>query len=110
MFYHGYGRHRRSHATCKKTANPTSHGHYLSLASVVCVVIAAIFVFARLWVKLVISHAPGWDDGESLQSSIPRPMADFPESDCCFGTRTYRSSRTDCGCSLELCLDLVDAR
>jgi hypothetical protein len=44
--------------------HPASHGHYLSLTSVVCVVIAAIFVFARLWVKLVVSRAPGWDDGE----------------------------------------------
>ncbi len=44
--------------------HPASQGHYLSLTSVVCVVIAAIFVFARLWVKLVVSRAPGWDDGE----------------------------------------------
>ncbi len=44
--------------------HPASHGHYLSLTSVVCVVIAAVFVFARLWVKLVVSRAPGWDDGE----------------------------------------------
>ena len=46
--------------------HPVSHGHYLSLTSVVCVVIAAMFVFARLWVKLVISRAPGWDDGKPL--------------------------------------------
>lgn len=44
--------------------HPTSHGHYLSLTSVVCVVIAAIFVFARRWVRLLVSRAPGWDDGE----------------------------------------------
>ncbi|KAL8829587.1 MAG: hypothetical protein Q9191_001938 [Dirinaria sp. TL-2023a] len=49
--------------------HPVSHGHYLSLASVSCIVIAAIFVFARLWVKLIISHAPGWDDGARIFSS-----------------------------------------
>lgn len=50
--------------------HPVSHGHYLSLASVVCVIIAAIFTFARLWVKLIISHAPGWDDVTAVSALI----------------------------------------
>ena len=58
--------------------HPVSHGHYLSLSSVVCIVIAAIFVFARLWVKLVISRAPGWEDGKP---SIPVSFRSHADSD-----------------------------
>lgn len=44
--------------------HPVSHGRYLSIGSVVCVVLAGLFVIARLYVKLFLSRAPGWDDGE----------------------------------------------
>ena len=50
--------------------HPTSHGHVLAVASVVCVVIATIFVAARLFTKVVVSRAPGWDDGTRAQFSF----------------------------------------
>ena len=45
--------------------------YYLSLTSVVCILIAGLFVFASLWVKLIVSRTLGWDDGESLRSMAP---------------------------------------
>ena len=49
--------------------HPTSHGHVLAVASVTCLVLAALFVGARLYTKIVVSRAPGWDDGSKLYPS-----------------------------------------
>lgn len=59
--------------------NPESNARTCVIASIVCVIIAALFVLARLWSKLFIVRSPGWDDGKSTYLE-PQDLANTKRS------------------------------